>query len=161
MAVDNNYRQVVELLRAESDAIATAAARLQPDQLERALSILTNCKGKVILLGVGKSGIIAQKIAATMTSVGTAAIHLHPSDALHGGLGIVSPDDAVVMLSNSGQTAELVELLPYFKRRNVLLIAIVGNTNATIAQRADAVLDASVDREACPLNLAPTASTTV
>jgi arabinose-5-phosphate isomerase len=110
---------------------------------------------------VGKSGIIAQKIAATMTSSGTAAIHLHPSDALHGGLGIVSQDDAILMLSNSGETDELVELLPYLKRKEVPLIAILGKLNSTIARRADAVLDASVDQEACPLNLAPTTSTTV
>jgi arabinose-5-phosphate isomerase len=156
---DHSY--VVELLRVESDAIASAAARLQAPQLDRVLSILKACKGKVVLLGVGKSGIIAQKIAATMTSSGTAAIHLHPSDALHGGLGIVTSDDAVLMLTNSGETAELVALLPFFKRRNVPLLAIVGKLNSTIAQRADAVLDASVDQEACPLNLAPTTSTTV
>ncbi len=156
---DHSY--VVELLRVESDAIASAAARLQSSQLDQVLSILKACKGKVVVLGVGKSGIIAQKIAATMTSSGTAAIHLHPSDALHGGLGIVTPDDTVLMLSNSGETAELVELLPFLKRRNVPLIAIVGKLNSTIAQRADAVLDASVDQEACPLNLAPTTSTTV
>ena len=156
---DHSY--VVELLRVESDAIASAAARLQASQLDQVLSILKACKGKVVVLGVGKSGIIAQKIAATMTSSGTAAIHLHPSDALHGGLGIVTSDDAVLMLSNSGETAELVELLPFFKRRNVPLMAIVGKLNSTVAQRADAVLDASVDQEACPLNLAPTTSTTV
>jgi arabinose-5-phosphate isomerase len=96
-----------------------------------------------------------------MTSSGTAAIHLHPSDALHGGLGILTADDVVVMLSNSGETDELLELLPYIKRRDVPLVAMVGNVKSTIAKRSDAVLDASVDQEACPLNLAPTASTTV
>lgn len=161
MADNSSYSQVVELLRAESDAIAKAAARLQRDELERVLSILHNSQGKVILLGVGKSGIIAQKIAATMTSSGTAAIHLHPSDALHGGLGIVNAGDVVIMLSNSGETDELLELLPYLKRRNVPLVAIVGNVKSTIAQKSDAVIDASVDHEACPLNLAPTTSTTV
>src|SRR2546423_2421819 len=161
MSEPTDYSQVIELLNIESEAIAKAAARLQPDQLEPVLSILKSCKGKVVLLGVGKSGIIAQKIAATMTSSGTVAIHLHPSDALHGGLGIVTSDDAVLMLSNSGETDELVELLPYLKRKNVPLIAILGRLNSTIAQRADAVLDASVDQEACPLNLAPTTSTTV
>jgi arabinose-5-phosphate isomerase len=161
MTEPTDYSYVVELLRVESDAIAKAAARLQAPDLERVLSILKNCKGKIIVLGVGKSGIIAQKIAATMTSSGTAAIHLHPSDALHGGLGIVSQDDAILMLSNSGETDELVELLPYLKRKEVPLIAIVGKLNSTIARRADAVLDASVDQEACPLNLAPTTSTTV
>jgi arabinose-5-phosphate isomerase len=161
MTDSSDYSHVVELLRVESDAIAKAAARLKAQQLESVLSILKSCKGKVVLLGVGKSGIIAQKIAATMTSSGTAAINLHPSDALHGGLGIVTPDDVVLMLSNSGETNELIELLPFLKRREVPLIAIVGNLNSTIGQRADAVLDASVDQEACPLNLAPTTSTTV
>jgi len=157
----SDYAHAVELLRVESNAIAKSAERLDAAQLERVLSILKSCKGKVIVLGVGKSGIIAQKIAATMTSSGTAAIHLHPSDALHGGLGIVTTDDVVLMLSNSGETNELIELLPFVKRREVPLIAIVGNLNSTIGQRADAVLDASVDQEACPLNLAPTTSTTV
>src|SRR5215813_4860592 len=161
MSESTGYSQVLELLRVESDAIAKTASRLSPEALDHVLSILTNCQGKIVLLGVGKSGIIAQKIAATMTSSGTAAIHLPPSDALHGGLGIVTADDVVVMLSNSGETAELLELLPYIKRREVPLIAIVGNLKSTIAKRADAVLDASVDQEACPLNLAPTASTTV
>jgi arabinose-5-phosphate isomerase len=161
MSEESRYAQVIELLRVESDAIAKAASRLDADNLERALTILGDCQGKVILLGVGKSGIIAQKIAATMTSSGTAAVYLHPSDALHGGLGIVSSDDAVVMLSNSGETDELLELLPYLKRREVPLLAIVGNLQSTIASRADAVIDASVDHEACPLNLAPTTSTTV
>jgi len=96
-----------------------------------------------------------------MTSSGTAAVYLHPSDALHGGLGIVNSDDVVLLLSNSGETDELLQLLPYLKRRDVPLVAIVGNVKSSIAQRADAVIDASVDQEACPLNLAPTASTTV
>ena len=161
MTGSSDYAHAVELLRVESNAIAKSAERLDAAQLERVLSILKSCKGKVIVLGVGKSGIIAQKIAATMTSSGTAAIHLHPSDALHGGLGIVTTDDVVLMLSNSGETNELIELLPFVKRREVPLIAIVGNLNSTIGQRADAVLDASVDQEACPLNLAPTTSTTV
>src|SRR5215471_5520590 len=158
-APDHSY--VVELLRIESDAIRSAAARLQASQLDHVLSILKACQGKVVILGVGKSGIIAQKIAATMTSSGTAAIHLHPSDALHGGLGIVTSDDVVLMLSNSGETNELIDLMPFLKRREVPLIAIVGNLNSTIGKRANAVLDASVDQEACPLNLAPTTSTTV
>lgn len=161
MSDSTGYSQVIELLRAESEAIAKCASRLQPAELDRVLSIVTSCKGKIVLLGVGKSGIIAQKIAATMTSSGTAAIHLHPSDALHGGLGIVTPEDVVIMLSNSGETSELLELLPYIKRREVPLVAIVGRVKSTIAKRADAVLDASVDQEACPLNLAPTTSTTV
>lgn len=161
MGERSDYSQVVDLLRAESEAIAKAASRLQVQEIERVIDILGGCKGKIILLGVGKSGIIAQKIAATMISSGTAAVNLHPSDALHGGLGIVTSDDVVLMLSNSGETDELLVLLPFLKRRNVPLVAIVGNLTSTIAQRADAVVDASVDQEACPLNLAPTTSTTV
>lgn len=161
MAEQSYFPQVVELLRMEADAIATTAARLQPDQVERVIGILSDCKAKVVVIGVGKSGIIAEKIAATMTSGGTAAVRLHPSDALHGGLGIVSGDDVVILLSNSGETDELLQLLPSLKRRNVPLIAITGNLKSTLARQADAVLDASVDQEACPLNLAPTTSTTV
>src|SRR5712671_5699766 len=161
MADKSDYSQVVDLLRAESEAIAKAASRLRVEEVDRVIGLLTGCQGKIILLGVGKSGIIAKKIAATMISSGTAAVHLHPSDALHGGLGIVNSDDVVLMLSNSGETDELLQLLPYLSRRGVPLVAIVGNLKSTIAQRADAVLDASVDQEACPLNLAPTTSTTV
>lgn len=152
---------IQQMLRIESDAIAQTAKRLDPAQVGRVVDLLAACKGKVVILGVGKSGIIGQKIAATMTSAGTAALYLHPSDALHGGLGIVQTDDVVIVLSNSGETDEIVAMLPYLKNRGVPIVAIVGNLNSTLASRADAVLDASVDKEACPLNLAPTTSTTV
>jgi arabinose-5-phosphate isomerase len=161
MSETSSFSQVIQLLRAEADAIGQAASRLQAADIDRVVALLAGCKGKVVLLGVGKSGIIAQKIAATMTSSGTAAVYLHPSDALHGGLGIVTADDIVIMLSNSGETGELLDLLPSLSRRKVPLVAIVGKVKSSIAQRADAVIDASVDQEACPLNLAPTASTTV
>lgn len=157
----NHLSDVQELLQLESNAIAQTATRLDPAQVERVVDFIAACKGNVVILGVGKSGIIGQKIAATMTSTGTAALYLHPSDALHGGLGIVQPDDVVIVLSNSGETDEIVGMLPYLKNRQVAIIAIVGNLNSTLARRADAVLDASVDQEACPLNLAPTTSTTV
>lgn len=153
--------EVRNLLRIESDAIAQTATRLDPSAVERVVDLLASCKGKVVILGVGKSGIIGQKIAATMTSAGTAALSLHPSDALHGGLGIVQPNDVVIVLSNSGETDEIVAMLPYLKNRDVAIVAIVGNLNSTLARRVDIVLDASVDKEACPLNLAPTTSTTV
>ncbi len=146
----------------EAEAINETARRLDGAAIERAIEILASCKGKVILTGVGKSAIVAQKIAATMTSTGTAAVYLHASDALHGGLGIIAAkDDAVIVLSNSGETFELLELLPFLKNRRVPVIAIVGNTRSTVAGRADVVLDASVSKESCPLNLAPTTSTTV
>ena len=153
--------EVRNLLRIESDAIAQTAMRLDAAAVERVVNLLAQCEGKVVILGVGKSGIIGQKIAATMTSAGTAALYLHPSDALHGGLGIVQTNDVVIVLSNSGETEELVAMLPYLKNRGVAIVAIVGNLNSTLARRADVVLDASVDKEACPLNLAPTTSTTV
>jgi len=157
----NYFADVRELLKVESDAIAQTADRLNPAEVDRVIELLANCGGKVVVLGVGKSGIIAQKIAATMTSAGTAALYLHPSDAVHGGLGIVQQGDVVIVLSNSGETDEIVAMLPYLKNRKVGIVAIVGNLDSTLAHRADAVLDASVDQEACPLNLAPTTSTTV
>ena len=152
---------IQQLLLIESDAIAQTATRLDSAHVARVIDLLANCGGKVVILGVGKSGIIGQKIAATLTSTGTAALYLHPSDALHGSLGIVQQDDVVIVLSNSGETDEIVAMLPYLKNRDVPIVAIVGNINSTLARRADAVLDASVDKEACPLNLAPTTSTTV
>ena len=153
--------QISNLLELQSDALHKASCQIQSTQVEHALQLLVNCKGKVVLAGVGKSGIIAQKIAATLTSVGTLAIALHPCDALHGDLGIVTPNDVVVMLSNSGGTEELLNMLPHLKLRQVPIIAILGNLHSTLAKQADVILDASVDREACPLNLAPTTSTTV
>ena len=159
---DNNYFSLVtNLLRVEADAITQTSQRLVQGEVERAIEILAACRGKVVLLGVGKSGIIAQKIAATMTSTGTAAVYLHPSDALHGGLGIVSQDDVVLALSNSGETDEVIAMLPHLVHRRVPIIALVGNLRSTLARRADVTLDASVDKEACPLNMAPTTSTTV
>lgn len=161
MTEQSHFSQVVDLLQMEADAIRTTTARLAPVEVERAIELLKSCRGKVVLVGVGKSGNIAEKVAATMTSTGTIAVYLHPSDALHGGLGVVTADDVVVALSNSGETDEIVTMLPYLKHRRVPLIAIVGNINSTLARRADVILNASVDQEACPLNLAPTTSTTV
>jgi arabinose-5-phosphate isomerase len=158
---ETHLTEVQNLLRIEADAIAQTATRLDAAAVERVVDLLACCEGKVVILGVGKSGIIGQKIAATMTSAGTVALYLHPSDALHGGLGIVQGNDVVIVLSNSGETDEIVEMLPYLKHRALPIIAIVGNLNSTLARSAAVVLDASVDKEACPLNLAPTTSTTV
>jgi arabinose-5-phosphate isomerase len=152
---------VRSLLQLEADAISRTAQQLNPEAIERAVNLLLNCRGKVVLSGVGKSGIVAQKIAATLNSIGTMAVFLHPCDALHGDLGIVNAADVGIILSNSGETAELVQMMPHLKHRTVPTIAILGNLNSTLAQQATVTLDASVDREACPLNLAPTTSTTV
>lgn len=145
----------------EANAIEKAIEKLQEDEIEKAIRIFLECRTKVVVIGIGKSGIIANKIADTMTSTGTIAVFLHPSDALHGSLGVITKGDVVLALSNSGETDEILALLPALKQREVSLIAIVGNTNSTLARNADIVFDASVDKEACPLNLAPTTSTTV
>ncbi|MDQ5845454.1 MAG: KpsF/GutQ family sugar-phosphate isomerase [Acidobacteriota bacterium] len=153
--------QVAELLQLEADALQECARRIDHAKVTRALELLVNSRGKIVLVGMGKSGLIARKIAATFTSTGSVAVYLHPSDGLHGDLGIVTADDVVIVLSHSGETDELNAMLPYLKRRHVPVIAIVGNLSSTIARNVDVVLDASVDREACPFNLAPTTSTTV
>lgn len=161
MTNKNYFSQVVDLLLMEAEAIRMTTSRLESGQVERAIELLKDCRGKVVLTGVGKSGHIAEKVAATLTSTGTVAVYLHPSDALHGGLGIVTSEDVVLALSNSGETDEIITMLPYLKHRRAPIIAIVGNPHSTLSRSADVILDASVDQEACPLNLAPTASTTV
>lgn len=153
--------KVVELLRLEAASIEAAAERADIASIEVALGLIADCSGKVIVTGVGKSGVIAQKIAQTLTSTGTVGIFVHPSDALHGSLGVVKDGDVVIALSNSGETDEILAIMPALKRRNVAVIAIVGNIDSSLARQSDVVLDASVDKEACPLNLAPTTSTTV
>jgi len=125
-----------------------------------AVGLIKAARGRVIVSGIGKSGHVGQKIAATFASTGTPAFFVHPSEASHGDLGMITPDDVVVMLSNSGETDELVMLAPHLRREGARLIAITGNEQSSLAQAADVHLDAAVDAEACPLGLAPTASTT-
>jgi arabinose-5-phosphate isomerase len=149
-------------LEEEALAIAEAAKRTDPLQVDRAISFLIECGakgGKLVVTGVGKSGIVSRKIAATFSSLGMHAIYLSPIDALHGDLGVVRNGDVALLLSNSGETDELLSLLPHLIRREVKCIALVGRKKSTLAKSCDAVLDAAVDREVCPLNLAPTAST--
>lgn len=157
----DSHSKVVEILSIEAGSIMNAAEKLDAASVEKALDILAACKGKVVVTGVGKSGVIAQKIAQTLTSTGTMALFLQPSDALHGGLGVVAAEDVVIALSNSGETDELLAILPSIRARGCRVISIVGNKDSTLAAQSDALLDASVDKEACPFNLAPTASTTV
>jgi arabinose-5-phosphate isomerase len=159
--VSETFSQVVELLKLEAAAIERTAGILGREAVEQAIKLLLDCESKIVVVGVGKSGIIANKIADTMTSTGTVAVFLHPTDALHGGLGVITRGDCVIALSNSGETDEILALLPALKGREVSLIAIVGNPISTLGRNAAVVLDASVDKEACPLNLAPTTSTTV
>lgn len=130
------------------------------EEFEHAIDILYSCKGRVIITGMGKSGLIGRKIAATLTSTGTPSYFLHPAESTHGDSGIITRNDVVIAISNSGETQELLNLLPLIKRFGVSMIAMTGNVKSTLANTSDVTLDISVEREACPLNKAPTASTT-
>jgi arabinose-5-phosphate isomerase len=141
-------------------AALEAVARRLDERFERAVEILAACRGKVVVTGIGKSGLICRKIAATLASTGTPATFLHAADAAHGDFGIATKDDVVLALSHSGEVDELVRLLPLIKRHDLQLVAITGAPQSTLARAADVALDASVPEEACPLGLAPTASTT-
>jgi len=148
-----------EALRIEARAVAALVERLGTD-FDKACRMLLACTGRVVVSGMGKSGHIGGKIAATLASTGTPAFFLHPAEASHGDLGMVTKGDAVLAISYSGETAELLTILPLFKRMDARLIAMTGNPHSTLARESDVHLDVSVPAEACPLNLAPTASTT-
>lgn len=149
-----------EVLQIEADAIRRLTERIGSD-FEKAVHLLLTCKGHVVVTGMGKSGAIGRKIAATLSSTGTPSLFLHPAEGVHGDLGAITPNDVVIALSYSGETDELLTILPAIKRLGVPLIVLTGNPNSTLAKAADVVLDVSVEREACPLNLAPTASAAV
>jgi len=152
-------RRASRVLSIEAEAILGLRERLD-ENFSRAIDILLRAPGKVILTGVGKSGLIGRKIAATFASTGTPAFFLHPAEGMHGDIGMVRKGDVVIALSNSGETEEIIRLLPVFKRLGLSLIALTGNPDSTVARHADVTLDAAVREEACPLGLAPTASTT-
>jgi arabinose-5-phosphate isomerase len=149
-------RRVLEI---ESAAVAALATRLDQRFLH-ALDLILACRGRVVVSGIGKSGHIARKIASTMASTGTPAFFVHPAEAMHGDLGMITRDDVLIALSYSGETDELLRIVPVIKRQGAPLIVITGNPGSALAREADALLDASVAEEACPLGLAPTASTT-
>jgi arabinose-5-phosphate isomerase len=148
-----------KVLETEAAAILNLVDRLDGD-FERALRLLFDCRGRVIVTGMGKSGIICRKIAATLSSTGTSAWFLHPAEAIHGDLGAIRDEDVVIALSHSGETEELVRLLESIRRIGARLIALTGDPASTIARAADVTLNCGISEEACPLNLAPTASTT-
>ena len=148
-----------DVLATEAAAIGALSERLGAQFLAAARALF-ECRGRVVVTGIGKSGHIARKIAATLASTGTPAFFVHAAEASHGDLGMITADDVVLLLSNSGETDELLTLLPHLKRQGARLIALTGNEQSSLAQSADVHLDASVDTEACPLGLAPTASTT-
>ena len=147
------------VLQIEAEAIERLGERIN-DAFVRAVELILACKGKVVVTGVGKSGLIGQKIAATMASTGTPAFFLHPTEGSHGDLGMLEKKDIVIALSNSGETDELSQILPLIKRHGNTLIVLTGGLTSTLARAGDVVLDVSVQEEACPLGLAPTASTT-
>jgi arabinose-5-phosphate isomerase len=155
------YQVALEVLHNEYEAIKKVSENLSAPNFNKACQLILNTKGKIVLAGVGKSGIIAHKIAATMASTGTLAINLSVADALHGDLGMVSKNDLIILLSNSGETPEILALLPHLKSRNLPIIAIAGKPYSSLALASDVFLNASIEKEACPLNLAPTTSTTV
>ena len=148
-----------KVLETEAAAILALVDRLD-ERFDRAVQLLLECKGRVVLTGMGKSGIICQKIAATLSSTGTASFFMHPAEAMHGDLGVIRGDDVVIALSYSGETDELLRLLERIRRLGAKLVAITGRAASTLAQSADVALDCSVTEEACPMNLVPTASTT-
>jgi arabinose-5-phosphate isomerase len=148
-----------DVLATEARAIAGLAARIG-EPFVAAVALILNCRGRVVVSGIGKSGHIARKLAATLASTGTPAFFVHPAEASHGDLGMITPDDVVLMLSNSGETDELVLLTPHLKRQGAAIVALTGSETSSLAQSADVHLDTAVDAEACPLGLAPTASTT-
>lgn len=149
-------KQVIEI---EGEAVLSLKDRIDKN-FSQAVQLIYNSKGRVVFTGMGKSGIIARKIVATMNSTGTAAIFMHPTDALHGDLGMVRKDDIVILVSKSGHTEELLQLIPMFKRIDVTIIGMLGELNSKLAKECDLILNVSVKEEACPLDLAPTASTT-
>ena len=149
-----------QLLEKEAQAILNVAGKLDAD-FERAVDLLYHCKGRVVVTGMGKSGLICKKIAATLASTGTPSFFLHPAEAMHGDLGMVVRGDVILAASYSGESEEINRLLPTFKRFGLKLICLTANTKSTLAAYSDIVLDIGVRQEACPLNLAPTTSTTV
>jgi arabinose-5-phosphate isomerase len=148
-----------KVLQTEAAAVLALVDRLD-DRFAEAVSLIVRCKGRVIVTGMGKSGIICRKLAATLASTGTPAFFLHPADAVHGDLGVIQSDDVVIAMSYSGETEELTRVLETLKRIGAALIAMTGATKSTLAQAANVALDCSVSEEACPMNLVPTASTT-
>jgi arabinose-5-phosphate isomerase len=153
-------RKAKEVVKKEANELLALQKRIGHDFV-RAVEAMYQCKGKVIVSGIGKSGIIGRKIAATLSSTGTPAFHLHPTEGVHGDVGLVTKDDIIIAISKSGETEELSKLLPSLRRIGVFIISFTGNSDSTLAKQSDVVLDISVDEEACPYNLVPTTSTAV
>ncbi|MAG21147.1 MAG: KpsF/GutQ family sugar-phosphate isomerase [Candidatus Marinimicrobia bacterium] len=159
MAKNKNIQVGREVLQIEAEAVFNLREKIG-DSFDTAVELIFDCKGRVVVTGMGKSGLISQKIASTLASTGTPAHFMHPSEAVHGDLGIVTKDDLILAVSNSGETHEIIQLMPAFERLGVKVITFIGRLESTIAKSAEVIIDTSVEREACTLDLAPTASTT-
>ena len=146
------------LIKIEAQAVSLMLERID-ENFEKAVTLIIGCSGHLILTGIGKSGLISKKISSTMSSTGTPSIYLHPGDAIHGDLGKMKQGDILLFISNSGETAEIIKIIPYINKKKILKIGLVGKTNSTLGRNADICIDTSVNKEACSLNLAPTAST--
>ena len=156
-----NYKEIVkEVLLTEAKELEKTANKISFD-IEKAIDLIVNSKGKLIVTGVGKSGLVGAKIAATLASTGTSSFFLHPTEAMHGDLGMIGKDDIVLGISYSGESEELIQILPHLKRLNIPLIAMAKSENSTLAKYADVFINIAVDKEACPLDTAPTSSTTL
>jgi len=157
-----NYKTIAqETLNIEADTLRNAAKTLQEGVFEKAVEMVLGCKGKLIVSGVGKSGLIGAKMAATFASTGTPSFFLHPTEALHGDLGMISKEDVVIAISYSGESEELSSILPHVKRFEVPLIGMTKNPKSTLGKYSDLVIKVEIEKEACPLNIAPTSSTTL
>jgi len=157
--MSDSIRKGKEVVRIEAEAVAALASKIN-ESFDKAVEMIYACQGRVIITGMGKSGLVARKIVATMNSTGTAAVFLHPSDAVHGDLGMVRENDVVICISKSGDTEEICEIIPLLRRIGVKIISMIGSLNSYLGKESDLVLDISVKEEACPHDLAPTASTT-
>jgi arabinose-5-phosphate isomerase len=156
---DGSLAEGKRVLAIEARAVQALIERLD-EQFAKAVDLLFHCKGKVVVSGMGKSGIVGQKIAATMASTGTPAFFLHPAEGIHGDLGMLGRQDVLIAISNSGETQEILQLLPYVERMGITVVSMTGRMTSTLAKNSDVALDVSVSEEACPMGLAPTASTT-
>ncbi|MFH2139052.1 MAG: KpsF/GutQ family sugar-phosphate isomerase [Candidatus Omnitrophota bacterium] len=158
--IEKKYEKIArQVLRSEAKAITDLLPRINKD-FDKAVELIVRCKGRIVITGMGKPGIIGKKISSTMASLGVPSLYLHPADAVHGDLGRVTKDDIIIAISNSGQTEEIVRLLPIIKKIGVKLISLTGNIKSLLAQYSDVILNVGVKKEACPFNLAPTSSTT-
>ena len=148
-----------DVIKIETEAVSKIEDRID-DTFESAVNQILDCRGRLIVMGMGKSGLISQKIAATMASTGTPSHFVSPAEATHGDLGMVKKEDVLLIVSNSGETMELIQVMPSVKKKGIPIIGLIGKQNSTLSKEADIFLDVSVEKEACTLDLAPTASTT-